>query len=201
MPSYPELDRAFEELAQQSDLYRPTSFWEEASLRIASEIRTRGIEPFRSLPTALSFFVPTYGFPGNSFTPALMDAVRGLIETSFVDAKKPKLALSEFIDGQANAFADYRVLCASDSRAQLPFLHRFSESTLGEPVEQYEFEGRRFSRSALNYLLGLAFLKRHLNGDVPRTVLEIGGGFASLARCLAPPGSTVSDTSMSISRR
>jgi putative sugar O-methyltransferase len=55
-------------------------------------------------------------------------------------------------------------------------------------VEQFEFEGRRYSRSSLNYLLGLALLKRHLGTQPPGTVLEIGGGFGTLGEVLASAG-------------
>jgi putative sugar O-methyltransferase len=95
------------------------------------------------------------------------------------------LGLKQFLSGEAAAVADYRVLLAADDPSKLPHLHRFTESQAGAPLEQFEIEGRRFSRSALNYLLGLAFLKKHLDGGVPRTVLEIGGGFGTLGEILA----------------
>ena len=87
-----------------------------------------------------------------------------------------------------SALADYRVLQAADDPSRLPHLHTFSESKVGEPVERFEFDGRYFSRSSLNYLLGLALLKKHLNGDMPRTVLEIGGGFGTLGEVLSSAG-------------
>jgi hypothetical protein len=37
-------------------------------------------------------------------------------------------------------------------------------------------------------LLGLSLLKKHLNGDPPRTVLEIGGGFGTLGEVLGNTG-------------
>jgi hypothetical protein len=36
--------------------------------------------------------------------------------------------------------------------------------------------------------LGLAMLKKHLDGDVPRTVMEIGGGFGTLGEILSSAG-------------
>jgi len=97
------------------------------------------------------------------------------------------LGLKNFLSGEAAALADYRVLLAADSPAIPPFLHSFSESSWGAPVEQFVFDGRRFSRSALNYLLGLALYKKHVSSP-PRTVLEIGGGFGSLGEILAASG-------------
>ena len=87
-----------------------------------------------------------------------------------------------------SALADYRVLLAADTPNRFPQLHTFSESAVGLPVEYFEFDGHRYSRSSLNYLLGLALLKKHLDGNVPRTVLEIGGGFGTLGEVLAHAG-------------
>jgi putative sugar O-methyltransferase len=80
------------------------------------------------------------------------------------------------------------VLLAADESGRLPRLDLFSESSYGDPVEHFEFSGRKFSRSALNYLLELAFLKKNLGGDVPRVVLEIDGGFGTLGEVMAASG-------------
>jgi putative sugar O-methyltransferase len=188
MHDYPELNRALEDMQTQSELYRPTSFWDEASLRIVSELCTHGVEHFRSLPNALGFFVPTYGAPGNGFSEEQSGGLLEKLRCEFPQAKKSQLALDQFLSGQMSALADYRVLLAADDPSKLPYLHEFSESTVGESVEHFEFDGRRFSRSSLNYLLGLALLKKHLGADVPRTVLEIGGGFGTLGEVLNSAG-------------
>jgi putative sugar O-methyltransferase len=186
---YPELKLALEDMRQQIDLYRPTHFWGEASSRIVEEIGMHGIERFRSLPMPLSFFVPTYGSPGNGFTPTQCDGLRRWLLAECPLAIKPQLALEAFLSGGTGSLADYRVIQAADDPKRLPFLHTFSESISGQPVEQFEFEGRRFSRSSLNYLLGLAMLKKFLPAeDLPRTVLEIGGGFGTLGEILNASG-------------
>ena len=59
-----------------------------------------------------------------------------------------------------------------------------SESAIGEPVGQFEFAGRRYSRSMLNYLLGLNFAKRNIEDLSVDTVVELGGGFGSLGEVL-----------------
>jgi putative sugar O-methyltransferase len=186
---YPELTLALQDMRGQTEAYQPTPFWADASGSIVDEIQAQGIERFRALPLPLNFFVPTYGVPGNSFTPALRDSLRRLLADECPQATKPKLALDNFLSGQASALSDYRVLQAADNPNRLPHLHFFSECTTGEPVEHFEFEGRRFSRSSLNYLLGLAMLKKHLPaGYVPRTILEIGGGFGTLGEILSASG-------------
>lgn len=180
-----ELDLALADMRAQGELYRPTVFWSEGVARIAQELRTHGMGKFRSLPAALDYYVPTYGSPGIGISTEqaalLMEEVRRRLPQS----RKAQLAIGQFLDGELAALNDYRVLLAADDPQALPRLHAFSESEIGSPVEQFVFDGRRFSRSSLNYLLGLALLKKHLRGDVPRTVLEVGGGFGTLGEVLA----------------
>ncbi len=68
MHDYPELTHARKDMLVKSELYQPTTFWNEASSRIETELCTNGIEHFRRLSNPLGFFVPTYGTPGSSFT-------------------------------------------------------------------------------------------------------------------------------------
>lgn len=188
MHEYPELTLAQEDMRSQGELYRPSIFWDEASSRIATELRTLGVGRLRSLPSANYFFAPTYGVPGNSFTKEQTEGLLGWLRQQFPEATKSHSALDQFLAGEMWALSDYRVLRAADNPQRLPHLHRFSESSAGEPAEHFEFDGRRFSRSSLNYLLGMAMLKKHLDGDVPRTVLEIGGGFGTLGEVLSGAG-------------
>lgn len=188
MHDYPELARAHEDMLAQIELYRPTAFWRDASSHIITEICSQGIDHFRSLPNTLGYFVPTYGTPGNSFTDEQSHGLLDWLRRNYANAIKPQLALDQFLKGEMSALADYRVLQAADNPSNLPYLHNFSESSIGKPIEHFEFDKHYFSRSSLNYLLGLVLLKKHLNGDVPRTVLEIGGGFGSLGEVLAQSG-------------
>lgn len=185
MHDYPELTMARDEMMNQEELYRPTAFWDEASSGIITEIRTHGIERFRSLPKLLSFFVPTYGSPGNALSKDVATNLLAYFKTIAPASIKPELALEQYLQGTMFASADYRVLLAADNPTILPCLHTFSESTIGKPVEQFEFDGRRFSRSSLNYLLGLVMLKKHIGNDDVKTVLEVGGGFGTLGEILS----------------
>ena len=184
----PELSLAREDMLQQSELYRPSAFWAEASATIVDELCVHGVESFRRLPKPLGFFVPTYGCPGNSFSRELEQGVLDPFRQQQGAGAKPVLALEQFLKGQFAAQSDYRVLLAADRPDVLPYLHTFTESTAGAPIEQFEFDGRKFSRSALNYLLGLAFLKKHLDKECIRTVIEIGGGFGTLGEILSHSG-------------
>jgi len=188
MHEYPVLRFAREQMLLQNELYRPTSFWDGASQLIVDDIEAHGVEKFRSLCTILDYFVPTYGLPGNSFTKDMVDSILANFNAGYSDKVKPLQSLKDLLNGKSNALSDYRVLLASDNPKELPYLHLFSESDCGQPVEHFEFEGRKFSRSSLNYLLGLAMLKKHLKGAIPKTVLEIGGGFGSLGEVLASTG-------------
>lgn len=186
---YPELISACAEMLRQSEFYRPTSFWAEAARRIAEEISAHGVANFRSLPLPLDFFVPTYGRPGNNFTGVQAEALLRVLSRDNPEATKPRLVLEKLLSGELSAEADFRVVSAADDCERQPYLHMFSESGIGEPIEQFEFGGRRFSRSSLNYLLGLTMLKKHLrDGEVPRTVMEIGGGFGTLGEILNSSG-------------
>lgn len=188
MYDYPELTMARNDMLLQSEHYQPSRFWCEASSTIVDEIIKYGLNHSRSLPTALDFFVPTYGSPGGGFRRDQMEALLSYFRSIWPEERKPQLALEKFTSGHFSALSDYRVLKASDDFKKLPYLHYFSESKVGNPIERFEFEGRIFSRSSLNYLLGLAMLKKHLHQDIPRTVLEIGGGFGTLGEVLGSSG-------------
>ncbi len=177
------LQRLLTDLDSADSLYQPTQFWRVSFKRLADELRGGGIGRFRALPGPLSFFVPTYGFPGYRFEPRRFDEVRRGLEGMQLSDRRCLAHLERLFSGESQAESDYRVLLASDTPGA-PFLDRFSESTVGDPIEQFEFGGRRFSRSSLNYLLGLAFLKRHVDTSTIRTVLEIGGGFGTLGEIL-----------------
>ena len=184
MARYPELQRAFKLLSVQSDLYKPTSFWDEASKRIAAEIGDLGVENFRRLPLPLSYFVPTYGPPTLGINQEQAQWLSAKFRDYQPSAKKAQLALDAYLSGYLNALADYRVLASANPDSDDFGLNEFSESTVGNPIEQFVFEGKTYSRSSLNYLLGLSLLKRHADLSQIKTVLEIGGGFGTLGEIL-----------------
>jgi putative sugar O-methyltransferase len=188
MADLSELDRMLAELEAQDDVYRPTAFWRAATECIIEELREGRLSEFRSLPSSLSFFVPTYGSPGSGITDHQHDALLRRIGDDDIRPTKAELQLQQFLSGKMAALADYRVLLAADDTSRIPFLHKFSESQVGAPLEQFVLDGRRFSRSSLNYLLGLALLKKHLSDDAISTVLEVGGGFGTLGEVLCSAG-------------
>ena len=60
---------------------------------------------------------------------------------------------------EISTLAGCRALLAADDPSKLPHVHTFSESSIGNLAQQIEFEGRRFGRFFLNYLVGLILLK------------------------------------------
>jgi putative sugar O-methyltransferase len=180
---FPEIDIAINKSKLKKDLYQPTSFWENATQKIKNDIENYGIDNFRRLEAPLNFFVPTYGIPANSFSNNIAKKISEYLTAE--GTKKQSLAMEQFLSGYMHALSDYRVFIASDIREMKPILTDFSESEFGNPVEQFEFDGKKFSRSALNYLLGICFLKKHINKDGEiNSILEIGGGFGTLGEIL-----------------
>lgn len=163
--------------------YKPSHFWQTGSSRIQQDLDNMGIESFRSFPSALGYFVPSYRFAGWINQKGKYEDFSGLSSGFLQGDIKASLAMESFLSGRVAAEADYRVFAASNTNIA-PYTITFSESDVGKPAEQFEFEGKRYSRSSLNYLLGLNFLKQQLGEVEVSTVLEIGGGFGSLGEIL-----------------
>lgn len=177
--------RARDDMRAQEALYRPTVLWDQASAEIERELVEQGVERFRSLSLPLGYFVPAYGTLGNSLSVEQVVGLRHGIAQVAPNYRNAQLTLGQFLGGELAVLSDYRVLLAADDPDRLQALLRYSECSFGTPQEQFAFDGRRFTRSSLNYLMGLAFLKKHLAGEPVRTVLEVGGCFGTLGEILA----------------
>lgn len=189
MTTYSELNLMNEDMKDQHELYQPSEFWREASKSIVNEILDSDISQFRALPKPLGFFVPTYGCPGNSFNTNQVTNLIKNFEMSPNSSQKSILGLKNFLSGYNAALSDYRVFLAADDPEVKPELHNFSESNYGNPIEHWTFNDKKYSRSALNYLLGLSFFKKYSKNMLPpQTVLEIGGGFGTLGEILCTSG-------------
>lgn len=162
-------------------LYAPTPFWEEGATRILADLAQDGVENFRNRGAPLSFFVPTYGYPGNSLSKEQTALLTGLAEKF---APKQRALVDAWQSGASHALSDYRTFAAAARAGNGTRLLQFSESEAGNPIEQFMFGKRKYSRSALNYLMGLCFLAEYTDLGEIETVLEIGGGFGSLGEIL-----------------
>jgi putative sugar O-methyltransferase len=176
------LQEMINDMKNQSDLYKPTTFWREASKIIIDELKHKDIKDFRTFDSALNMFVPTYAFPMYLKNTQLFNETKQALKNATDDIKS-NIKLDMLIRGEMQAFADYRVFVASDIDKP-PFINKVSESNIGNPLEQFKFDGKKFSRSTLNYLLGLSFLKKHVDTSNIRNVFEIGGGFGTLGEIL-----------------
>jgi len=181
--NYHLLDLMLDDMNSAPALYRPTNFWEHGVASILKDIREFGVERFRSLPSCLDFFVPTYAYPRYNQDPESYSGLNEALENLQLGHDKYKLLLNHFLSGEMQALDDYRVFLAGDIDKH-PYICKVSESEIGNPQEQFVFDGRRFSRSFLNYLLGLSLLKNICDTSDVHTVLEIGGGYGTLGEIL-----------------
>ena len=171
-----------ENLLNQKEYYLPGLFWKGALEEIAENYIDKGIDNFRREDINLQFFVPTYGCPGNGFN---KNEISYILSQNFDSLSiKQNSYLQKSLDGSLHALSDYRTFKAATLLSDLYGLSNFSESDVGNPTEKFSFHNKFFSRSSLNYLLGLTFLNAFAHDFRPKTVLEIGGGFGTLAEIL-----------------
>ncbi len=176
------IEKYSQELDLQDPRYLPGSFWKNALEEIKKCFLVNGISSFRKEEINLSFFVPTYGSPGNGFSFADSDRIYKTLKSSL--NSKQKMQMQFLLDGTSHALADYRTFLSATKADKGMDLSKFSESKIGNPIEQFSFDERLYSRSALNYLLGLTYLKKIAPNFSPAKVLEIGGGFGTLGEII-----------------
>ncbi len=164
------------ELESQKKIYQPSSFWKENIKKFFVIFKKQGINNFRSNNLANNFFIPLYHLKREKHA----DKFSKMINKKKKNSPKLTTELFRQLNGFNHALADYRVFRSSDNVNKLPFLHIFSENNVGKPKEQFNFEGKLYSRSSLNYLLGITCLKKITKNFVPKKILEIGGGFGIL---------------------
>ncbi len=154
-------------------IYHPTTFWKNISDNFTEIFKKKGLKNFRNYALSKNFFVPTYNFFGEKNLKNVKE-----------NTKKFRHYLKILVNGKLEAFSDYKVFIAGDNKNKPPILHKFSESKIGLPSEHFNFDNKYYSRSSLNYLLGLVFFKKNSNKFSPKTFLEIGGGFGTLGEIL-----------------
>ncbi len=179
---YPLLNLMMKDMALQDQLYKPTAFWEFGSSQIIEALEKYGVENFRQSANTRHFFVPGYTVVEYLEDPEKYDKVVDDFRKMVTD-QRFAIRIEKLFKGHTGAFNDYRVLLASNIDKK-PFTDTISESKIGNPLEQIAFDERYFSKSMMNYLLGLNFLKRTVDTSNISTVMEIGGGFGTLGEIL-----------------
>ena len=169
---------------KQNTLYQATHFWRESIPEILYDLNTKGIDNFRKWPSSLKFFVPVYLNLGGNFSDDQVSKMLELIEPYSVTFKQKK-SLTNFFSGYAEAESDFRVVQTALFNTANERLLQFSESEIGNPKEQFNFDGKRYSRSSLNYLMALSCLGKFTDLSQIQSVLEIGGGFGTLGEIIS----------------
>jgi putative sugar O-methyltransferase len=182
-PDLATLELMLADMERAPELYRPTNFWQTGLQGIVKDLRTRGVENFRSHPSALVMYVPTYA--GASRLVRLAGTVLDRVRIP---------AMRSRVLNEPQAHFDHAVATGLDPDDGLN-LRGATESTVGRPIEQITIDGLRYSRSFLNYLRGLVFFKRAVPDAEVSRVLEIGGGYGTLGEILLQgnPGVTYVD--------
>lgn len=174
-------ERTLEEIKGVDEIYRPTNFWEPARDQLLADMAGRGLENFKSWPTATTWFYPRYN---RGFSYATIDATyQRAIE---LNPSINKSWMSGLLTGSRDASRDFDVVRLAWDQQRWPFdLTGYGESRLGTPPEYYKLTGGEhgWTRPYLNYLLCLTALSRHVDAP-PRAFLEIGGGYGVLGEIL-----------------
>lgn len=169
--------RSLSELSDCDEAFHPTSFWGPGLDELMGDLETRGLETFKSWPTAGFWFYPRYGA---GFTNELIDLSYTAVADRLTPGRRAWVAAA--LNGSHEARRDFDALRLTWDQDRWPCdLEGVGESRVGSPYQYYRFTGEDhgWTRPSLNYGLCLAALSRHVV-EPPRRFLEIGGGFGAL---------------------
>lgn len=184
-----QLDLMIKDMENSVDLFKPTNFWEKGILEILNDLKTdQDFSNFRSHKSAKTMYVPIYDHSVYKKHRTLIDR---LFRVSYNKQPKPSIeGMFGLFSGYNTAKADYRTFLATD-KDSFPHVSDLSESLVGNPIDYYQFNSKNYSRSFLNYLLGINFLKNNVKTDQIKSVLEIGGGYGTLGEILLKSSSDI----------
>lgn len=174
--------RLLEGVRECDPIYRPTNFWTPGLREILADLEQRGLENFKSWPTAGWWFYPTYHTP---LPPKTFEKTYKLVlkENPALD----KVTWIRTTNGFHEARRDFDAARLTWDQSRWPFdLDGFGESAVGQPPRHYALtdeDSVRWGKPYVNYLLCLAALSRHVD-QPPSRFLEIGGGFGVLGEIL-----------------
>jgi putative sugar O-methyltransferase len=170
------LDTVISDMETAESVFKPTNFWQSGLGYIIDDLTKYGFGSFRSHKSAQLFYVPLYSYRCSKKR-KIARYICKLLKT--VVNRRVGRRTIRILDGSDQAECDCRLFRVSDTKAP-PQLEDLSESQVGNPVESLTFDSKHYSKSFLNYLRGLTFLKKHTDTPNIRGVLEIGGGYGTL---------------------
>lgn len=176
------IDLMLTDMNSSEEFFKPTNFWDKGLTSILNDLKTDDdFKNFRSHKSARYMYVPTYEH-------SLYKKHRNLFNKLFKVKHKnthipPIEGFFGTLSGYNYAKSDYRVFLATDKNCS-PKVSKIEESTIGNPIEYFNFDNKNYSKPFLNYLLGINFLKNNCNTENIKTVLEIGGGYGTLGEIL-----------------
>lgn len=159
-------------------LYRPTNFWQSALQGIVKDLKELGFGGFRGHPSAESMYVPTFRDKRLESAAGPMLALLGVGGR----LRQLKRIFKAAVDGTDEARRMYQIYIASLPSPR-PAWAAVSEDEAGGG-ERFEFDNRLYSKSLLNYLLGLNFLSQLTGVKSIAATVEIGGGYGTLGEIL-----------------
>ena len=154
------------------EAFRPTNFWSGGVPKLVADIEAEGYGAFRTLPSALSYFVPAYADKFYLKHQRRIDGLLGRLSS------RKEASFKKALSGRGRALTDYRLFRATTTESALNLLDT-SESDAGGG-ERFDIKGKNYGRSMLNYLRALTFLERSVPVDNITGWLEIGGGYGTL---------------------
>jgi putative sugar O-methyltransferase len=145
----------------------------------------------KDMETAPQIYRPT------NFWSSVLNDVVSVVQQYGLESFRNESAINYFVPHYTEAekkyyidpVIDYRLFMAADKDIP-PYLQNVSESSVGNPSQHYEVHGKYFSRSMLNYLRGLTYLKKLVDTSRIHRVLEIGGGYGTLGEIFLKSNST-----------
>jgi putative sugar O-methyltransferase len=185
----PKKQASYFEKYNTKKIFQPTSFWSNLVKKNYYLIKKGNIKKFRNLNIGFVGFAPYFSeIKRFKIKNKTLNKLKKVIIDSKIKPKGQKKILfliNSALSGSDRAFNQYKILLTDKIK---PFLYKFSESKVGDPTEQFNFDNNYFSASSLNYLNGLMFLKKFIKNFDKKIILEIGGGFGSVGEILNKTG-------------
>lgn len=165
-------------------IFSPGPYWKPHADLMIKLVERHGIEQFRALSDKALMAFAT----GNQFKPPASRALRlndELRRLPVVGRFSEALARDvEIGHGRARSEANYKLHVVFALLQEIaPDLADLKESGVGNPP-MFSIYGRSFSEMFLLKLLEIALVRRHMDFDKLRTVIEVGGSYGLVGEIL-----------------